>query len=214
MILPATAASTGGICMPCHKSLSYTPPEPDPDEDPELGQRIFQEGLDIDAAVAAFLVMGETITQSESVTGIDLLNRVLDWYRSTRISRTVLEEDGDMLLLEWGATNPMELSRPTDMRGEGRVKPQFSQSRHRYLGFTRQVRPLSGNEQDEFDGSAVVMCVHLAYELADGNEPRGNTWIHSPENMDDEIRNFMNPYVTQLVNKPTNVVWVFACHCG
>jgi hypothetical protein len=214
MILPATAAFTGGICMPCHKSLSYSPPEPDPEEAVELSERIFQVGLDIDAAVAAFLVMGETITKAQSVTGLELLNRVLDWYRNTRIARTVLEEDGDMLLLEWGATQPMELSRPTDMRGEGSVAPQFSQARHRWLGFTRQAWPLSENEQDEFDGRAVVMCVFLAYELADGSEPSGNTWIHSPENMDDEIRDFMNPYVTQLLKKPANLVWVFACYCG
>lgn len=126
----------------------------------------------------------------------------------------MLEEDGDMLLLEWGATKPMELSRPTDMRGEGRVRPRFLQARHRYLGFTRQVRPLGADEQDEFDDSAVVMCVHLASELADGSESSGNTWIHSPESMDDEIRDFMNPYVTQLISKPASMVWVFACYCG
>lgn len=200
--------------MPCHKNLSYAPPEPDPEEAVELNERIFQIGLDIDAAVAAFLVMGETITKAQSVTGLDLLNLVLDWYRNTRIARTVLEEDGDMLLLEWGATQPMELGRPTDMRGEGSVAPQFSQARHRCLGFTRQVFPLSENEQNEFDGSAVTMCVYLAYELADGSEPSGNTWIESPENLDAELGNFMNPYVTQLLKKPANLVWAFAGYVG
>lgn len=214
MILPATANVTGGVCMPCHHKITSPPPLPIPDRDRSLRRRAYPDGLDIDAAVRSFLDMGRSIKESNPITGRVVLERVLRWYREVRIAGTDFDEDDDMLLLQWGSLNPLLLSEPTDMRNRAGEKWQFTQERHRYLDFTRQVCPASDNEDEEFDDVAVQMSITLAFEPADGSEPSANTWICTPERIDDGTKAFMNPYVISHLDKPASIIAVCAFKCG
>ena len=200
--------------MPCHHRITSPPPLPQPERDSSLRRRAYPDGQNIDAAVSGFLDMGRCIKESDSITGRVVLERVLNWYRDIRIAGTDFAEDDDMLLLQWGALNPLLLSEPTDMRHRAGEKWQYAQERHSYLDFTRQVCPATDNEDEEFDDVAVQMSITLAFGIADGNEPLANTWICNPEQIDDGTTVFMNPFVNALLDKPASIIGVCAFNCG
>ena len=214
MILPTTAQVTGGICMPCHHRITSPPPLPIPERDHSLRRCAYANGPNIDAAVSGFIEMGHAIKESNSITGRVVLERVLNWYREIRIAGTDLTEDDDMLLLQWGALKPLLLSEPTDMRHRTGEQWQYAQVRHRYLDFTRQVNPATDNEDEEFDDVSVQMSITLAFEPADESEPSGNTWIGTPEQIDDGTRAFMIPFVIDLLDRPASIIAISAFNCG
>jgi hypothetical protein len=214
MILPATAKFTGGVCMPCHHKIASPPPPPMPERDRSLRRRAYPDGPNIEEAVSRFLEIGRNIKESNPITGRVVLERVLRWYREVRIAGTDFDEDDDMLLLQWGSLNPLLLSEPTDMRHRAGEKWQFSQEPHRYIDFTRQVCPASDNDDEEFDDVAVQMSITLAFEPADGSEPSGNTWISTPDAIDDGTKALMNRYVTALIDKPASIIAISASNIG
>ena len=120
----------------------------------------------------------------------------------------------DMLLLQWGAMRPLDISAPTDLRRLGSGKVAFVPQKLRYLDFTRQVFA-PAEESDEFDDLAVQMSVTLTYSPADGTEPNANLWIDHPDEVRTSTRAFRDdPYVKSLILLPTRAVTVIVDHCG
>ena len=102
--------------------------------------------------------------------GDRVLNKLIAWYRETRIIGTSLIDQGDMLLFQWGALRPFDIAEPTDVRGIGDGKIKFLDSKFQYLNFTRQVFANYGDNAIEFDDVAVQMRISLFYEPTTENE--------------------------------------------
>lgn len=212
MILPQTARATGGTCMPCHQKMTSPPPLPTPARLPR--QLAFPDGLDIETAVREFLELGRSIQAGNQITGRIALAKVLTWYRDTRIVGADFGEDGDMLLLQSGSTQPLELSEPKDLRNTTDSELSFAQQSCRYVDFTRQVCASGVDEEVEFDDAAVKMSITLGFEPADGSEASSSFWICSPDEIDGAIREFMTPYVSALIERPVKSLAIFVSRCG
>jgi hypothetical protein len=138
----------------------------------------------------------------------------LTWYRDTRIVGAAFEEDGDMLLLQSGSTQPLELDEPKDLRDCTENGLNFAQQTCRYVDFTRQVCASGVDEVAEFDDAAVKMSITLGFEPADGSEASSSIWICSPDEIDGAIREFMTPNVSALIERPVKSLAIFVSGCG
>ena len=85
--------------------------------------------IDLETSIKDFLTLGRQLQSLEPLIGEHVLNELIAWYKESRITGTSLTEDGDMLLLQWGVTRPLDIIEPTDMRGIGDEKIKFSDSK-------------------------------------------------------------------------------------
>jgi hypothetical protein len=167
-----------------------------------------------EAAISHFLELGRRLQASPPVVGREVLEKILAWYQDCRIDGAVLEDDGDMLLLQAGATQLMLLDEPSDTRGWPDSRRSYTQQRHRYIDITRQVFASGGNSEVEFDDAAVQMSFTLAFDLADGTEASSTVWIGSPSVIESGVIKFTSPYVESLIDRPAEIIAVSAFNCG
>ena len=120
-----------------------------------------------------------------------------------------------MLLLQSGATRPLVVSEPTDLRKRGDDDLKFADHELQYLDFTRQVFAAGEDEEAEFDDSAVQMSITLGFGPADGKEPSSNQWIHTPDDIDSGKMGFVDtPFVQSLLSVPAKSVAITVGLCG
>jgi hypothetical protein len=171
---------------------------------------------DFETSIADFLALGRRLQAARPLTGQQVLDELTAWYRDTRIEGAAVDEDADMLLLQWGATTPQIVSEPTDLRNLSDDDLAFADQESQYLDFTRQVFVAGeDDEEEEFDDAAVQMSIMLAFEPADGNEPSSNQWISSPDEIENGIKTFVHePYVRSLLSAPAKLVSITVSHCG
>jgi hypothetical protein len=171
--------------------------------------------VDLETAIQDFLELGRRLQTILPLTGQRVLDDLIAWYRDNRIAGAALDQDADMLLLQWGVTRPLVVSEPTDLREVGDDAIKFSDQELKYLDFTRQVLAAGDDEDVEFDGAAVQMSIALSFALADGSEPGSNQWINSPDDIEDHKRVFLAvPFVESLIGVPARSIAVTVGHCG
>jgi hypothetical protein len=174
----------------------------------------FPSGLDLETAVREFLELGRSIQSCDQISGRMALAMFLSWYKDTRIVGAAFEEDGDMLLLQSGATQPLDLDQPRDLRNCTDKELSFAQQSCRYVDFTRQVCSSGVDEEVEFDDIAVQMSITLGFEPADGSEKSSSIWISSPDEIDGAILEFITPDVSALIERPVKLFAIFVSRCG
>lgn len=166
---------------------------------------------DLETAIADFLALGRRLQGVQELTGERVLDEVTAWYRDSRVEGAAVEEDGDMLLLQWGAIRPAIVTGPTDLRRLGDGAVMFAAEKSKYLDFTRQVS-VAG---EAFDDAAVQMSVLLGFAAADGSEPMSDRWIAGPDEVEDGRRDFLaEPFVGALIASPARTVAVTVGYCG
>jgi len=171
--------------------------------------------IDFETGIADFLALGRRLQQTQSLTGERILNEVTAWYRDSRINGAAVDRDDDMLLFQWGATRPLLVSEPTDLRQVRDGDLKFADQEVRYLDFTRQVFAHGENEGDDFDDSAVQMSITLGFDVADGDEPSSNLWVDTPEGIDKGKEDLCTiPFVHSLLRVPPRSVAITVGYCG
>jgi hypothetical protein len=169
--------------------------------------------IDFETAIASFLSLGRRLQETQPLTGQTILAELTAWYQNVRIEGAPLEEDADMLLLQWGATCPLVVASPTDLRTLDDDEFKFSDRELKYLDFTRQVF-VQGDDED-FDDAAVQMSISLGFDPADGSEPNSNLWISTPADVDSAKAAFLGvPFVQALVNVPPRMISIKVGQCG
>lgn len=144
--------------------------------------------------------MGRRLQAAGALTGQRALDELTAWYRDTRIQGAALDEDADMLLLQWGATQPLIVAEPTDLRALADDALKFSDQEVKYLGFARQVCARGDDEHAEFDDAAVQMSITFGFDAADGSEPGSNQWINTPDDIDGGKHAFLAvPFVHSFI---------------
>jgi hypothetical protein len=138
--------------------------------------------VDLETAIAQFLSLGKRLQADSALSAERSLDAVAEWYRDTRVTGALLDEDGDMLLLQWGATRPVDVSEPTDLRRVADGGVRSTSQKQTYIDVTRQIHARTEDEE-EFDDSAVQLSVTLCYGPSSGNEPGSNMWIGSPNDL-------------------------------
>ena len=170
---------------------------------------------DFETCVQDFLALGRRLQATQGLTGERVLEELTAWYRGNRVTGTTLDEQDDMLLLQWGATTPLDVSEPTDLRSLGDKDVKFADQEVRYLDFTRQVFAPGDDPDADFDDSAVQMSITLGYEPADGKERGSNLWIKTPTEIDSGKNEFCAvSFVQSLLRLPARRVAITAGYCG
>src|SRR4051812_18574000 len=165
--------------------------------------------IDFESSITEFLELGRRLQAAGPITGRRVLEELTAWYRDRRIEGALVDEDGDMLLLQWGKSRQLMLSEPTDLRGIGDGKLKYGRREVKYLDFRRQVFPSGGDEDVEFDDEAVQMSIMLGFGPADGGEVGANRWIHTPDEIDEGKGAFLEaPFVKALLDVPAKSVCV------
>ena len=173
---------------------------------------IFSMTKNLESAVVHFLALASELQTDPSTTAESALTRIAEFYTGIRITAAEIDDDGDMLLFQWGASSPItECETPIDLRGE--TDFEEGSAEFGYLDFTRQVNP--ENEDDDFDDSAIQMSVTLFYEPATGDESMDNQWICSPQELDEGIEKLRkDTFVAKVLSaKPSRII-AFVDNCG
>lgn len=121
-------------------------------------RRIFVPTTDFETSIADFLALGQRLQAAQPLTGERVLEELTAWYRNSRVEGAAIDEDADMLLLQWGATCPLVVSEPTDLRKLGDDDLKFGDHELQYLDFTRQVFAAGEDEDAEFDDEPMARC--------------------------------------------------------
>jgi hypothetical protein len=170
---------------------------------------------DLETAIASFLELGRRLQAVHPLTAEAVLDQLATWYHRTRIDGADLDQDADMLLLQWGATRPLTFSEPTDLRNLSDDDLQFADHELRYLNFTRQVFAAAEEQDAEFDDSAVHMSITLGFDAANGTERASNLWIHTPDGIESGKQQFRGtPFVHSLLNVTPQSVTITVGLCG
>ncbi|MCB9143738.1 MAG: hypothetical protein H6635_00085 [Anaerolineales bacterium] len=171
--------------------------------------------IDLETSINVFLKLGQQLQSLQPLTGENVLSELFAWYRENRITGTSLIEDGDMLLLQWGVTRPLDIIEPTDLRGVGDEKIKFSDTKFQYLNFTRQVFANYDDKEVEFDDVAIQMRITLCYEATAEKENSDGFWIETPNDVERGEERFRStPFVNLLMKTPASRVEIVAEHCG
>lgn len=170
--------------------------------------------VDQENAVAQFLELAR-LCQGGNLTAAGVIQEVVRFYRDIRITGADVEDDGDMLLFQWGAGEHLVLSEPTDFLGSEGADYEFDGVEAQYLDFTRQVFVAGDDDDEEFDESAIQMSITLIYGPATGREQAGNVWIASPPRIDHDLKKHAAaPLVAQLINLPPSRIIATVDVCG
>ena len=171
--------------------------------------------IDLDASVAEFFLILRELLALRPLTAEDVSERLMHWYRNTRIKGAALNEDGDMLLLQWGAIQPLDIHEPTDLRRLDDGDLKYADRKFQYIDFTRQVFPRSDDDDAEFDELALHMSITLCYGPATDQEVASNLWIYTPGEIDDCLTKFRGvPFVDALLRTSANRTIMTVGHCG
>lgn len=171
--------------------------------------------MDLETAIADFLALGRSLQAAPALTGEHALDQLMAWYRAARVDGAALEQEDDMLLLQWGATRPMLFSEPTDLRQAAYDDLRFAEQPVQYLDFTRQVLSADANGDGDFDDSAVQMSITLGFDLADGGEPSSHIWVHTPSGLDEGRAELLGvPFVKALLGVAPRSISITVGFCG
>ncbi|MEW6529452.1 MAG: hypothetical protein AB1473_01370 [Thermodesulfobacteriota bacterium] len=170
--------------------------------------------VDLESAIQQFLKLGGELQATPAVTAEVVLERLVQLYRTTRVEGTRLDRDNDMLLLQWGAMQPMKADRPVDLR-RPEEKATFEDAEFVFLDFTRQIFAPGDDEEAEFDDLAIQAGITLFYNLAKGDEPGSHRWISNPDQVESAIAEFRAvPLVARYLSTVPSRVVVVVSYCG
>ncbi len=171
--------------------------------------------IDLETAILRFLETARDLQVESSLTAEAVLQRVIQDYADVRIDGAAIDSDGDMLLLQWGATSPLVTENPVDLRNASDDDIAFDECERQYIDFTRQVFAAGDDEDAGFDESAVQLSITLVYDQATGGEPSSNQWIENPRRIDSVTTKFRNdPFVHGLLAAPVSRLVATVQHCG
>ena len=167
--------------------------------------------IDFESAVAEFLALGRRLQNQPELTGNHVIEEFSRWYRDVRIEEASVDDNNDVLLLEWGTLRPIEISEPTDFRTTSYTGINWADTLYKAIQLTRQVVPADGLEDPEFDQLAMDLSIMLCFDATAKSDPGDSMWVGTPDEVDCDVANFREePYVKPLLTaRPQRiVVWL------
>lgn len=170
---------------------------------------------DLESSITDFLSLGRQLQTLQPLTGELALKEMIEWYKDTRISNASLDEGGDMLLLQWGASQSSDIVEPTDLRAISDNDLKFSESKYVYLDFTRQVFVEGGDQDVEFDDEAIQMSMTLYYDRSTGDETSSDLWIKNLGEIEQGVAKYRSTlFVSKWLEVPAQKAIITVYYCG
>lgn len=171
--------------------------------------------IDFETSVQHFLALGREI-QDDGNNAEEALSRLVNWYCATRIYDANLEDDADMLLLQWGSMAPWGFTEPTDLRQlQPHELPRGEQTNHLFIDLTRQVFAEPPGSEKEFDDTAVQMGITFYYQPGAPEMRGSHIWVPDPIEAPARVTEFRAaPFVTSWLAAPPVRTVVTVSPCG
>jgi hypothetical protein len=170
--------------------------------------------IDLETSVQQFLALGRDVQRGGN-NAEEALGRLVHWYCSTRIDGAELDDDGDMLLLQWGSMQPWSFTEPTDLRQVERHEPAWEQTNYLFIDLTRQVFANPPGSKKEFDDAAVQMGMTFYYQPGAPEVQGSNIWIPTPTEAPAQLASFRAvPFVSSWLTEPPVRTVVTVSPCG
>lgn len=146
-----------------------------------------------------------------------MLEAFFAFYRDTRIQGVMPGEEGDTLLLEWGANCPHLINGFKDFRAGGDEEADFDEREYEWIGLTRQVSLATADPDDESEGEAMGLCLFIYFGKAgpDDDEAADSLSIPTPAALPAKLKEFRkNPYVAKLLKHKPSKITAFVSGIG
>jgi hypothetical protein len=168
--------------------------------------------LKLNNLIEEFFALGRGLQSSPSLNGELVLNKITSWYRDVRLYNSFLVEGSDMVLLEWGNSQYLDINEPTDLHSIAKLN--YTQSKFQYLGFIRQLFAVQTEEHIDFEDVAIHLSVRLYYGPMVEKE-LSHLWINTPNDIDNVVKDFQtNPFVRKLITAQPSKVNIVVEPCG
>ncbi len=159
-----------------------------------------------------FFSLGRELQFNPSLNGELALNKITSWYRDVRLYNSFLVEGSDMVLLEWGNSEYLDINEPTDLHSV--TKLNYTKSKFQYLGFVRQLFSVQTEEHIDFEDIAIHLSVRLHYGPM-VEEELSDLWINTPNDIGNVVNIFQeNPFVKKLITVQPSKVNIVVEPCG
>ncbi len=170
--------------------------------------------VDQETAIQKFLDFSKRLQADPDLTAEKALNQMVEFYTDVRIEGAELDDDGYMLLLQWGAIRPLLVDQPVDLR-KSPDDVDFDDTEYTYLDITRQVLAVGDDGDPDFDESAVQLSISLFYEAPEGKVKGANLWISQPDDLTKSLAEFKAvPFVSQHLGAKISRMTATVGHCG
>jgi hypothetical protein len=171
--------------------------------------------VDTETVIQQFLESARALQAVSSLTAEVVLQRVIQMYRDVRIEGAKIDFDGNMLLLQWGAANPLASDKPIDLRNASDNDISFEKTEQKFLDITRQIFAVGDDEVEDFDESAIQLSMTLFYGPALDDDPSSHKWIEEPNGIERGIKAFKSvPFVQQLLDIKASRLVATVDFCG
>ncbi len=170
--------------------------------------------VSLEEAVERFRELCLPVLKNPATPVTDLLANFFDFYCTTRVEGAELEEEGDMVLLEWGANCPHLIKNFVDFRDLEDEEVDFDEDEYEWIGLTRQITIEEGEEQEE---ETLGLCLFLYFGRARDEEEElgGSLWIPTPEALRTRLMEWKkNPYVHRLLRQRPSKITAFVSSVG
>jgi hypothetical protein len=162
--------------------------------------------------IEEFFSLGRELQDNPSLNGELALHKITSWYKEVRLYNSFLVECSDMVLLEWGNSQYLDINEPTDLHLVSKLN--YTKSKFEYLGFVRQLFSVQNEEQIDFEDVAIHLSIRLHYGPMVEKE-LSHLWIDTPDNVDEKVKDFKaNPFVKKLINAQPSKVNIVVEPCG
>jgi len=169
--------------------------------------------LSVDDAISEFFSIYDQIEAEKELTIENVVKRFIRYYSDIRIKNADIENNGDMLLFQWGSYRILENINRVDLR-KFPDNLVFSTEEYKILDFTRQVFAPE-REDEEFDDIAIQMSIQLIYGLSTGDEPNSNIWIENLKEVNQKkISYFETQFVIERKLEKINKIIASVDNCG
>ncbi|MCX8156603.1 MAG: hypothetical protein N3J91_09180 [Verrucomicrobiae bacterium] len=161
--------------------------------------------LSLEEAVQRFRELSLPLLKKPAPPATDLLAHFLDFYCTTRVEGAEIEEEGDMILLEWGANCPHLIHHFVDFRDLEDEEVDFDENEYEWIGLTRQLTLPPTADQDE---QTLGLCLFLYFDRArDDDDLGGSLWIPPPNPLRPRLLEWKKtPYIHRpLPRRPAKI---------
>lgn len=173
----------------------------------------WSQTVSLEEAVQRFRELCLPFLKSPAPPSADLLAGFFDFYCSTRVEGAELEEEGDMVLLEWGANCPHLIKNFVDFRDLDE-EVDFEEQEYEWIGLTRQLTVEEGEEQEE---EMLGLCLFLYFGPAHDTDDElgGSLWIPTPQVVRTKLTEWKKtPYIHRLLKLRPSKITAFVSSVG
>jgi hypothetical protein len=153
--------------------------------------------IDREEAVSQFLAIAR-YCEDRRLKAADIMREMVGFWEDVRI---LSADDYDELQFQWGVSEHLLLSGPTDIRRFTDDQLKFDHIDSPFVEFSRLVFAPGDDSEAEFDDLVIHMSIILLYGPADREDRYGDLRISSPDQLRRGVHSFLSePFLVEKLD--------------